>query len=572
MHRACFSALFLFTAFLATSGSAQIPRPRGPASTSAAPRLLVGNPHSFGQQDSAAAIAIGDGLRQRIEKLASNQFRVLTRKEMNDALMQFGYPADALLHLAPQRSLAQALNARVMVFTTITRQANRYTATARLAGLNDEAGNVVTLAQKEGQGNAEFGAAVAEGFAPEFKVWTEARGCVDNIRVSADKAGQSAQKVIKLVPTHGLANYCLGQLALERATKADSARAMKFFQEATKGDPLSLAAWTQLAAGYEAAGDTAQTIAALRQMLLIAPTNQPLRELAFKKFLAYGHPEIAEQVADEGLALDPANTDMYELRANARIFRENYGGALDDLERIVQLDSTLADTTFFVKYIVTASQKPDTARLVTWVSRGVKRYPGNQTILTQAIGSYSMVGAHDSIPPVLELLRPIDGAGAVGLALQEAKNLQDAKQPARSVPFIEFAATHGDATAKESAAGLMLNASLPLLQPPTQDFKAAAAGLRRVVELADPKGRYAPIANHFLGLALVNLISQADPEAEKQKSCDLAKQVEAMETEAEAALTNASGYQQQADARARLLQYVNGLKPRTASMIKVYCK
>jgi hypothetical protein len=166
----------------------------------------------------------------------------------------------------------------------------------------------------------------------------------------------------------------------------------------------------------------------------------------------------------------------------------------------------------------------------------------------------------------------MDTAGAVGLALQEAKNQQDAKQPARSLPFIEFGAAHGDATARESAAGLLLNASLPLLQPPNQDFKAAASGLRRVVQLANPQGRYAPIANHFLGLALVNLISQTDPEAEKQKSCDLARSVESMTAEAETALAGAAGYPQQADARARLLQYLGGLKPRTASMLKAYCK
>ncbi|MDH5283953.1 MAG: hypothetical protein OEW80_08725, partial [Gemmatimonadota bacterium] len=439
-------------------------------------------------------------------------------------------------------------------------------------GLTEEAGNVVVKTQAAGQSPAEFGASLGDGFAPLFKVWQEARGCVENIRVSADKAAQAAKKAVQAVPTHGLANYCLGQLALEKVTKADSAQAMKYFQAATKGDPLSLAAWTQLAAGYEAAGDTTQTVAALRQMLLIAPTNQPLRELAFKKFLAYGQPEIAEQVADEGLLIDPSNTDLFELRANARIFRENYSGALDDLEQIVALDSTHADTTFFVKYIVTASQKPDTARLVQWVSRGVHRFPGNQTILSQAAAAYSMVGASDSIVGVLNLLLPMDTAGAVGLALQEAKNRQDAKQTAQSLPFIEFAVAHGDAAARENAAGLMLNASLPLLQPPTQDFKAAASGLRRVVQLANPQGRYAPIANHFLGLSLVNLISQTDPEAEKQKSCELARSVESMTAEAEAALASASGYQQQADARTRLLQYLGGLKPRTASMLKAYCK
>ena len=119
------TAIVIGAVALSTSLSAQIPRPRGTQPSAAAPRLLVGNPHSFSPQDSAASIAIGEGMRQRADRLAGSQFRVLTRKEMNDALTQFGYPADAILHVSPQRSLAQALNARVMVYTTLTRQGNR---------------------------------------------------------------------------------------------------------------------------------------------------------------------------------------------------------------------------------------------------------------------------------------------------------------------------------------------------------------------------------------------------------------------------------------------------------------
>lgn len=565
----------LLAAMSARGLSAQIPtrRPSSQAASSNAVRMLVGNPYSFSTEDSSHSVAIGDGLRTRMDKLAGTDFRVVSRNDMNEALKQFGYPIDAILGPLPLRSLAQSLNARVLLVSNFSHDAKgEHVITSRLSGLNDDAGMVVSVSGGAIKDHGQLGAKIADGFAPALKVWGDAKACVDQSKNAPEKATVSAKKALAIVPNHGLANLCLGELALSRGKKADSAEAMQYFQSATKGDPLSLKAWTNLASGFEAAGDTAKTIDALKQMLLIAPTNQPLRELAFKKFLAYGHPEIAEQVADDGLKLDGGNIDLFELRANARIFRENYAGALNDLEQIVALDSARADSTFYFKYMATAGVQPDTARLVKYASLAARKFPGSLTILKQVAGAYAQVGLSDSLMVALKALLPLDTASAVGFALQQAKAFQDAKNHPAAAPYIDFAAEHGDSASKEGAAGLLLNGTLPYLQPATQDFTAAATGLRRVVALANPQGRYAPIANHFLGLSLVNLISKADKEAETGKSCDGAKSVEAMTTEAETAFGLAGPYEAQKAARDQMIAYLTGLKPRTASMIRVYCK
>jgi tetratricopeptide (TPR) repeat protein len=404
-----------------------------------------------------------------------------------------------------------------------------------------------------------------------MKAWADAKSCVDQSKSAPDKAIQAARKALAVIPTHGLANFCLGQLAIAKGKKADTAEAMGHFQAAVKGDPLSLAAWTQLAGGYEAAGDTARTVDALLQMLRIAPTNQPLRDLVFKKLLGYGRSELAEQVADEGLKLDPGNIDIVELRANARAFRENYSGALDDLEQIVVLDPTRADSTFFVKYLVFASQRPDTARLVQWSSRALGKFPENLTLLKQVVGAYSQVGQGDSAIRALDLLVKLDSASAVGFALQEAKTRQDAKDYKGSDPFVAFVVRHGDATAKDAASAFMLQGVTPMLAPP-QNWQAIADSTRTILGLANPTGRVAPIASHFRGLALVNLIAAADKEAEAQKSCEGARRIETMSAEAVGAFGAAESYEAQKQARTQMLQYLSGLRPRTASMIKVYCK
>ncbi|HXG44481.1 MAG TPA: hypothetical protein VNJ71_06945, partial [Gemmatimonadales bacterium] len=245
-------------------------------------------------------------------------------------------------------------------------------------------------------------------------------------------------------------------------------------------------------------------------------------------------------------------------------------GAIEAYEQAAVNDSARADTTFFGKVITLASQKPDTALLIAWTGRALQKFPANATLLKQAIGAYGSVGLTDSVLAVTTRLMKADTTATVE-ALQAAQMLQGAKRWKDAEPFIEFGIAHGDSTTRENAAGLLLNGTLQLLQPPP-DFSAAAEGLRRVVQVANPQGRYAPIANHFLGFSLLQLIIAADKEAEAQKSCDLARKIQDLTAEAEAAFGRAGGYERGADDRTKFLGYLGTLKPRTASMIRVYCK
>ena len=545
------------------------------------PRLLVANPYSFNASDSVPSVAIGEGIRSRMDKLASGQFRVLTRSDMNEALKQFGYPADAILAPMTQRVLAQSLNSRVVVVSTLNKDGSgRYVVTSRFAGINDDAGTVVTATQAAGQQLPDLGNKLADGFAPAVKAWNDAKACVEQSKTAAAKASESAKKALATMPNNGLANFCLGQLALNRGGKADSAEAMRYFGEAVKGDPLSLASWTQSAAGYEVAGDTGKTIDALQQMLRIAPTNAPLRDLVFKKLLAYGRPELAESVAEEGLKLDQTNADLLDLLANARIFRENYNGALDALDQIATLDTNRADSTYYVKYLVTAtaSETPDVARITKAASKALHKYPDNTSLVKQAVGAYAQIGATDSLLAGLNQLVTVDSAAAVGFALQQADTLQKQKLSDQATPFINFVIQHGDVQAKDGAAALVFQNAAKLMQPPPQ-WAAAADSLRVVKSLANPQGRLAPIVNYYLSLSLVNVIVAKDQETEKGKSCDGAKAVEALEAETDAALQAAASYvapgasgESNKKTYDQLTTYLSGLKPRTASMLKAYCK
>ena len=578
-----------------------IPRNAARSTVNVAPRFMVANPFAFAPADSAPAVAIGTGLREEMKGVVGRDFQVVEQQQMNDALTQYGYPKDAILSPALAATLAKNIQARYIVTSTLAKaQGKGYTVTARIHGVNDDAGNVVAVAQQPGENPQAFGKRAAEALEPMVETADEAKACIDQRTTKPDKAAEAAQKAIKAVPNHGLAHYCLALLAQDK--KAARGEVVKELQASAKGDPLSLPVWTALATQYQQANDTANTLLAFKQMLRVAPTNQKLREELFKYFLQSGHPETALEVADEGLKLDPYNADLYDLKSNACLFLSNFKCAVDALETMYATDSTKADTLFFTKISAAAAEgeQPDTARLLKWSQIGVRKYPDNATLLGYLNKAYGMTGQVDSvvavtsriiakdttaIVPALEaaqaLINAPPAAGATA-ATTDTTNRGGAPRdttgaaaasPSRAkeaLPFLEYAMKYGDPQAKENAAALLYTAGAKLLQSQPQDLAGAAELLRLAVQNANPAGKVGPASNYLLGLATLFQVPQLDPQAEKQKSCDIAKQMETLLSESETALT--AGRAANQEAVDKNLGIIKQYKPRVASMKKAYCK
>ncbi len=603
--------------------------PRGARTTQAvtnAPRLMVANPFAYAPGDSGAAVQIGTAMRQEIKDIVGRNFTVIEQTQMNDALKQYGYPIDAILSPPLATTLAKNIQARVIVTGTLAKANNgRPTVTARLIGVNDDAGYVVTLTQGQGQAPVDFGKQVAKALEPAVKALPDAKACVDQRTTKADKAQDAAGKAVKTLPNHGLAEFCLAQIAADK--KAPRAEVVKHLQAATKGDPLSLPVWTALAGQYQQANDTANTLVAFGQMLRVAPTNQKLREELFKYFLQSGHPETAKAIADSGLKLDPYNADLYDLKSNACLFLGDFKCAVDALETMYATDSTKADTLFFTKISAAASEgeNPDKVRLLKWSQIGVRKYPNNPTLLGYLNKGYMMNGQTDSVVSVTNriiakdttetgviaalaaaqaLIMPPDqastqrpdsagraapkdsAAGSTAAVRPDSAPTGAAKdsvsrgaaggdpsgftpRPKEAVPFLEFAIKHGDPQRKEQAAALLYTGAAPLLQQP-QDLQGAEQLLRLSAQSANPAGKVHPAANYLLGLALLFQVPQIDPVTEKQKSCDGAKQEQALLAGADSALT--AGRSVNPQAVDKNLGIIKKYTPRINSMLKAYCK
>lgn len=582
-------------AVAAAPAAAQLRANRPPTQAVNLPRLLVANPHSFSSQDSTASVRVGHGMRERIDKVSDRWYKTLQRTQMNEALQQYAYPVDAVLPPMVARQLAQSLNARVMIISTMLKgEGGRYSVEARLAGTNDDAGQMVRMTQNPNEAFEEFGARVADNFAAAFKALPDAKACENLRQTAAAKALESAVKALKSQPNSGLAHYCLARIAIDKKSPLDTIVA--HLKQATEGDPLSLPSWTALAVQYQAKGDSTATVETFKQLLRVAPTNEPLRKEAFRLFLNYGRIDAAENVAVEGLQLDPANADLWDLKSSACLFQdtpEKNKCAVEALEQVFALDSTKADTTFFTKITFAASRpvrvdtlkiaadsagtRPardsivsvaDNERFVKWSKLGVAKYPNNAILIGQLAQAYSVAGPVDSAVSVTKRLMAVDSSD-VSPVLRVAKALADAKRGKEALELLPYLERLGSPEEKQTMGQILATGAFQFVQNPP-DYPLAAELSRAGLKLMPAASNTARFANFVLGLAVFQQMVALDQEAINTKSCPLSQQMKVLFDEAGPALQ--AGRSINEATMAPRIQALDQFGKHIESLIKVYCK
>jgi tetratricopeptide (TPR) repeat protein len=561
----------VFAALLAAPGEAQLRSSRPTQPVVNLPRLMVANPHSFSPQDSSAAVRIGAGLRDRIERISDRWFKVVQRAQMNEALQQYAYPVDAVLPPMVAQQLATSLSARTMVLGTMLRgEGGRYTVEARLAGVTDDAGQMVRVTQAPNQSFEEFGARVGDSLSSAFHALQDARQCESLRQTAPDKAAEAALKALRAQPNDGLAEWCLAQIA--KAKKAPVDTILTHLKSAAKGDPLSLKVWNDLAVQYQAKSDSSAVIETYKQMLRVAPTNEALRKEAFQLFQRYGRPDAAEDVAREGLKIDDKNTDFLDLLYGACIVQgkpEKNRCAIDAMEQVYAIDSTKADTTFFIKVTLAASQPPpDTARFLKWAVKGVVKYPTNGSLLSQLASAYSLAGPVDSAVSVTKRLMAVDSSDVTPV-LKIMKSLADAKRGKEALGLAAYLERLGSADDKGNAAAILARGAFPFLQPPA-DWSLAADMAREVLKLAPAGSQTAKVGNFVLGISAFQMVADMDKEATSTKSCPMAQQMKTLLEEAGPALI--AGKEINEATIAPRLSSMDQFLAHVNSQIKAYCK
>lgn len=543
-------------------------------------KVMVATPYPSSSADSANAVVLGNGMRDKLSRSLGTEWQVITRLDMNKNLANSGYPADPLLPPDQARSLATFLVARMLVTTVIAKSADaRYLASARVVGISDDAGQLVKATQAPGQQLSDFGSKVADQLSVILKAYTDAKVCNDQQTTNQVKAIDGANRALKQVPNFGYAEYCLGQIAQQKDSASDEA--LLHFKNAAVGDPLSLKAVNQLAVIHIRRHDSTAVVADFQQMITIAPTNRPLAEAAINVFRQYHRPDAAEQVVDAQIKIDPTSPDWPDLKGNSCAAQAAGEGdpakakpkfecAYSAFNQEYTLEPARVDSLFFQKIIYVAQTAADS---MTWARRFAQKYPTSVSALEVEAQLFTGAGQTDSAIAIVNTLTRLDSTESKPV-LVISKALIDANHPDAALQFVPYFKKNGDETAKNQYAGLLITALQPLAQlTPRPDSLLIILG-QGVIDVAPTTPNYLIYGNYYIAVGLADQLTPLSTALRQEKTCSAAKSEDALLTRLEPALTVAA-----TSSTAGITTFAQGLldklppeKTFVAGMIKETCK
>ncbi len=566
--------LGLLTAAAVGPAQAQLRASRPPTAPKNLPRLLIANPHSFQAADSAAAVRLGTGMREKIEGVADKWYNTIQRTQMNDALIQYGYPPDAVLPPLVARQLGTQLQARAIVVGTLTRgEGGRVSVEARLLAGNDQTGHMVTMAQAAGQSFEDLGAKLGESFRGAFTALQESKNCDNLAATQPDKAIEAANKALKAQPNHGPAALCLAQIGIAKKAPAD--QIIGHLKSASLGDRLSVEVLGGLLGQYQAKGDTVNVVDSYRQLILVAPNNQKVVEEAIRYFIAAGKSDLGEQIAQDAIGRDPSNPDMHNLLATACLVQDKAEKnlcAIKAMEMVFTLDTAKADTFNLAKVLYVASRDSSNGAVyVKWGQFAAKKFPANASLLNELVKGYELTGPVDSAVAVARRLIEVDKVD-MSPVIRSVRALLKEKRFREAVELGALVEQNGQDNDKANLGSILAQeGGLPILQTQPIDFPLAAEIGKKAAGLLRPGGRAHQLASYVLGFGLLGQLSIKDTDVVNTKSCDAVNILDAWIVETKAALTAGQPIQP-AEVGQRIQALDAGYGPRIAQMKKAYCK
>ncbi len=555
--------LFVLPLLLSVAGPAraQLVRPRAPAAD--APKLLVLHYFFDDARDSAAALVVADGTRERLRVAHSDRFNTITRVDLNRVIVESGFGPDRPLELPMIGALVRHINARFVVEARVYRRGDSAFVAGRLyeaAGQAPQSANVVVgaVAARLGTGT---GAELANRLMNGFRSFDNVQRCNQaRERGEFDRALTEARNGLRDDSTSASAWLCIALVRQAQNAPADSITGA--LREAYRRDTLNTFVMRLLAQRYQAAADTNNMVDMIRRVLTIDRRDNELRISMAILLNRMGRSEDALAIIDQGLETNPASVELLRAKGVAQGALSRWAEAAQTLELAAQVDTAVVDSAFVVRITNYYKNVPDSVRLYHWTVVGTRRFPRmpaywyDLSTLSIARGdtSQSMEAARQYLQ-----LQPNDGRAHLLLARPYSlRGLHD------SAIVHSEAAAAADSALRPYVAGFFFQAGVQALRD--TNFVVAVQRLQKATDWAgDPRLR-GPAA-HFLSLAQIQLAAGWDREAEATRNCELVRRVLAILPDAEQNMI--AGVAVDRDrANTALTQWIPGLRQRAEAFLR----
>lgn len=519
--------------------------------------------------EKGLGVQAADALRSRLNsEFPYKQVYVLPKTEINSYLEASGFPTTDALAAHDARALASLVRADEYLTGIVTKTPTGYKIEANLVLARDN-----SLVQPLGVYEATKVDAATQGISKELK---EARKqlefeqkCVSSARDKKyDAALAFAKEGIVAYPKATLARICQANVMLEQ--KAPNDQLLALAKEIVALDPRSSPGLRLLANSFQVAKLQDSAVVALTRLLATDPANPRLQKDVVEGLASIANPRVARPVIDTAVAMNPGEPDLLRLRWLILLAVKDYKEAFTQGEELVRLDTSFADTTFFIKTSSAYQADSQFQKASETASKGLAKYANNPSLTYLQIASLTQAGqfqqALDALIKAGTAKIPVENAGFMKISLLNSLNRTDEVLPA----------------AKELIAGGDSSTTLRQIIMKMGDDKRKAAikdnsaesydAALKIFAYADSvsKGPLKAQAGFLTGATYVTYGQLKLNLAITQKNCQLAKDAKNMFADAQINLPK--GGATAVDAMRQLMGAVMQLDPEADKAIKAFCK
>ncbi|MFL5561041.1 MAG: tetratricopeptide repeat protein [Gemmatimonadaceae bacterium] len=373
-------------AALASSAAPVLAQARQPAT---GPRLMVpvfAGPKPLGLQTA-------DELRERLK----TDYQVKTiwtvpKTDITGILDASGFRTDTAVSNADLRELARTARADEILIGTVTRTATGVHVEPRLVLSRDlsisqplpavDAGNVgsavKSISKEVGNARKQLDA--------YGKCETSARAGNYAAAIQAANAGMSTY------PTATLVRIC--RLNAYLAMKAPSDTIIANAKDILRFDPKNKIALNaagqalsdksdvlQKTDSAQAAALNDQAVQYWTTLISVDPSDTRMLETVIRKIVVSANPSIALPIIDAAVTDNPGNLQLLRLQWLIHLAAKDVKSAVTIGRTMVQMDTSLADTTYYTRQAAALTSANDTAGTVAILNEGLRKYPTNVGLL-----------------------------------------------------------------------------------------------------------------------------------------------------------------------------------------------
>jgi len=380
------------------------------------------------------------------------------------------------------------------------------------------------------------------------------------------EAETMARAAIAKYPSGTIAMVCLGN-AFESENKADSVVAVA--ERIRVIDPRNITALRWAADYYGSHKNPDKASDALIGLMAADPTNEKLREQVINSLVINHKLALAIPIVEEALRSNPG--DPKTLTMGWKVYlagAEYYPKALATGAEMIKADTSLADSTYFIRSFAAASAiSPTTAAEIA--AQGVAKFPQNVTLLVYQANGLGKAGQNAQALPIINRALSVSPRVEGGYA-QKALIFSNLNQPDSVLSVVNLCAAQPASYDKKSCAQVALKAGSDAYK--AGNASKARPDLQRAVQFLLLSDKIDGSADaKFLAGASAFLIGQsAVNEAQTTKSCSLARL--AKESFATAQENVPAGLTSYAAAAKQLLTAIPQFTPAVDDQVKRFCK